>query len=308
MIDYDPHDWFTHFFDIKGSMVRKIMSRVMVCVLWALFIVSMDKLLDLNWRIDSSALGLVGVALSLLLVFRTNSSYARWWDGRSLWGSIINETRNLGRQAMVYLKAEPDLRDAVVAWTAVYPSAVMHRLRGGIGLGVASSRLPKAEVVETLASGHVPLAVSRRISGTLLEARKRGVISDYVMMGMDQNVQLLVDYVGACEKIHSTPLPFAYMVHVRRVLLLYSFTLPPALVDRFGWSTVLATFIVSYVFFGIEEIGVEIEDPFGFDDNDLPLERFCAIIEKDLLGPLPVHKQPQPQPRPAAPGTVAETV
>ncbi len=102
-------------------------------------------------------------------------------------------------------------------------------------------------------------------------------------MALDQNVHLLTDHLGACERIHKTPLPFAYVVHLRRALILFCFTLPFALVRDFGWGTILDTLLVAYVFFGIEEIGVEIENPFGLDDNDLPLERLCATIERDLL-------------------------
>jgi ion channel-forming bestrophin family protein len=99
---------------------------------------------------------------------------------------------------------------------------------------------------------------------------------------LDQNVQLLIDYIGACERIHSTPLPYAYAVHLRRALILYCFTLPFALVARFGWDTIPATLFIAYVLFGIEEIGVEIEDPFGTDENDLPLETICNNIERNL--------------------------
>ena len=89
-------------------------------------------------------------------------------------------------------------------------------------------------------------------------------------------------YLGGCERIRKTPLPFAYVVHLRRALVIYCFTLPFALVETFGWVTVLDTLLVAYVFFGIEEIGVEIEGPFGFDDNDLPLEAICETIQHNV--------------------------
>jgi putative membrane protein len=116
-----------------------------------------------------------------------------------------------------------------------------------------------------------------------VKARDKGLISDIILWELDHNVQQLVDYLGACERIHTTPLPYAYMVHLRRVLILYCFTLPFALVDTFGWLTVPAVLGVAYTFFGIEEIGVEIEDPFGNDLNDLALEDLCAKIAKNLL-------------------------
>ena len=134
-----------------------------------------------------------------------------------------------------------------------------------------------------MASAHVPTAVALQISNNLRDAQRTGLISDYVMMAIDQNTQLLVDYVGGCERIHNTPIPFAYMVHVRRALILYCLSLPVALVGEFNWITVPITFLVCYVFIGIEEIGVEIEDPFGDDENDLPLESLCQTIERNLL-------------------------
>ena len=97
-------------------------------------------------------------------------------------------------------------------------------------------------------------------------------------------MEQLTDYLGACERIQKTPLPFAYVVHLRRALLLYCFLLPLVLMEPFGWWTVPATFLLAYVFFGIEEIGVEIDGPFGQDENDLPLERFCEVVERDLRG------------------------
>ena len=115
------------------------------------------------------------------------------------------------------------------------------------------------------ASGHVPLAVTRIITDRLHSARERGLIDGHQLASLDQNVQLLVDYCGACERIRSTPMPFAYAVHLRRVLIVYCLTLPLALVKDFGWSTIPATLLISYGLFGIEEIGVEIEDPFRTD-------------------------------------------
>jgi putative membrane protein len=99
---------------------------------------------------------------------------------------------------------------------------------------------------------------------------------------LDQNVVALIDAVGGCERIRKTPLPFLYVVHLRRALVIYCFSLPFALVDTFGWATVLDVALVAYTYFGIEEIGVEIEGPFGHDENDLPLKDICDSIHKNL--------------------------
>jgi putative membrane protein len=283
MVEYDPHGWWAHFLDIRGSMVREIGPRVLGCTLWAALAVwfhSAVHPVDIPGTVHS----LAGLAVGLLLVFRTNASYDRFWEGRKLWGGIVNEARNLARGARALLERDAELMAGVIRWTASFPWAAMHLLRGERGLGPAGASLPEPDVRAMLTATHVPLAISVKLTRLVAEARRRGVISDQVQVSLDHNIQLLVDYVGACERIQRTPLPFAYVVHLRRALLLYCLTLPFVLIRDFAWGTVPATFIAAYVFLGIEEIGVEIENPFGEDDNDLPLERICAAVEANLKG------------------------
>jgi len=289
MLDYDPHDWRSHFFDVKGSMVREIFFRVLSCVLWSVAVVCYHKFVYPVALFQDGHV-LIGVALGMLLVFRTNASYDRFWEGRKQWGAIINETRNLGRGVTVLLDSDPVLVRRILGWARAFAWASMNHLRGGNGLGPTVADLQSDEVEAVAKAQHPPLAVARRISQLLDFARRRGLISDYQYVYLDGNVQALVDYVGACERIHKTPLPFAYVVHLRRALILYCFTLPFALLDHFGWGTIPATLVLSYTLFGIEEIGVEIEDPFGAEDNDLPLERFCTTIDKNLQGLLPAQE------------------
>jgi ion channel-forming bestrophin family protein len=283
MIEYDPHNWRSHLLDIKGSMVREIVGRVTLCVAWSAVVVGVYKFVSPQIAVPSTVHAVVGTAMGLLLVFRTNASYDRFWEGRRMWGSIINESRNMGRGACVYLAGNPARRDAIVCWTVAFGYASTNSLRGAVGLGPIADRLHPDEVRAAMAAKNVPLYVATRITEQLCAARDEGVISDIVRANLDQNVQLFMGYLGSCERIRKTPLPFAYMVHLRRALILFTFTLPFALVKDFGWATVLATLMAAYIFFGIEEIGVEIEDPFGVDDNDLPLDRICATIERDLL-------------------------
>lgn len=284
MIDYDPHDWFSHLLDIRGSMVREIIGRVSLCVAWATAVTAID------YAVPGDALNLpttvhqiVGTALGLLLVFRTNASYDRFWEGRKLWGSIINETRNLARAATVHLAGQPKLLRRVLLWTVSLPASSMHWLRGNRALNQPARALPAGEVSQVLSADHPPTACAARITTALVEARNQGIVGEYLFVEIDRNVQLLIDYIGACERIRSTPLPFAYVVHLRRALLLYCYSLPFVLLHQMGWWTIPATFLVAYFFFGIEEIGVEIEDPFGVDDNDLPLDRFVEMLERNLF-------------------------
>jgi ion channel-forming bestrophin family protein len=292
MIEYNPHDWRSHLLDIRGSLVREIFGRVSACVVWSAAVVATMRWLDYasNGKIDHdleilaipiTAHTLLGAALSFLLILRTNSSYDRFWEGRKLWGAIVNETRNLARLACVHLQSDVALRNNVVQWTIAFAYSCMHRLRHTTGLDEMQSRLGE-DALAASAAEHVPLEISRRISALLRQAREQGLIGDYVMMQIDQNVQLLIDYVGGCERIHRTPLPFAYMVHLRRAIIVYTFTLPFALYKDFGWLAIVVTFLVAYLFYGIEEIGVTIEDPFEKEDNDLPLEQMCVTIDRNL--------------------------
>jgi putative membrane protein len=282
MIEYDKHRWSEHLLDVEGSMVKEIVGRVSVCVLWSPVVVAFHQL----WKplaISATTHTLVGVALGLLLVFRTNASYDRFWEGRKCWGSIVNESRNLARGLRTYVKGDSHLVNDILRWTAAFAFATKNSLRGNTGLGRAGDRLPAAEVESVLQAEHVPLAVTLKISERLAEVGSRGLTSDIILMALDRNVQALIDQLGACERILKTPLPFVYVVHLRRALILYCFTLPMAIVGFYGWWTILVTLLTAYMFFGIEEIGVEIENPFGGDDNDLPLERICDTIDQNLM-------------------------
>lgn len=281
MIQYDPHKWLDHFFDIRGSLVREIIWRVALCVAWSAGVVAFHKHV-IPVGMPSLLHTLMGLALGMLLVFRTNSCYDRFWEGRKLWGGIVNETRNLVRSASVHLREDPVLVARIARWTAAFPYASMCALRGIDGLGPLADDLPPHEAGGAIAAQHTPMAVATQMTACLREARDRGMITDYVMSAMDQNIQLLVDYLGGCERIRKTPMPFAYAVHLRRSLVLYCFSLPFAMVESYGWTTVVDVLIIAYTFFGIEEIGVEIEGPFGHDDNDLPLEDICETIHRNV--------------------------
>ena len=285
MINYDAHSWIDHLFDIRGSLLREISSRIALCTIWAgMLVVFNSHVYPIG--IQPVAHNLVGVALGLLLVFRTNSSYDRFWEGRKLWGGIVNETRNLMRASEAFLGKSPEARREIALWAIAFSYASMNILRGSKGLGPVAKELDPLMIDEALKSQHPALTAAKNISKILERVKNQGFISEYVQVAIDQNVQLLVDYLGGCERIHKTPLPFAYVVHLRRALIFYFFTLPFALVDTMGWLTVAATFLVAFVFMGIEEIGVEIEDPFGSDENDLPLETICTTIETNLKGML----------------------
>lgn len=293
MIPYNPHRWTSHLFDLRGSMLHEILGRVALCVIWSTVVTIFHHVMPANFGMfEYPATGhtLLGVVVGLLLVFRTNSSYDRFWEGRKLWGSIINESRNLARLTESLLKDAPEIQRKLGLWTMAFPWSTLHRLRGERSLGQIASRFESQDVHAAMSAGHTPMFVASRMTHLVLEARQAGHIDSIQQSLLDQNITLLVDYLGGCERIRNTPAPYAYTVHLRRVLIVYCFTLPLALVKDFGWQTIIATLVIAYTMFGIEEIGVEIEDPFGIDPNDLPLEDFCALIEQNVAEIIPSVK------------------
>lgn len=262
-------------------MLKKVLPRVLVVTVWSGLVGWFHQAVQ-PVNMPSTAHALVGLALGLLLVFRTNSSYDRFWEGRRQWGSIVNATRNLSRASSAFMRNAPEVSKQLRLWTAGFAYALMYRLREQSSLGEIANALPQEKVAWSVESSNVPLAAAIHISAAIAEARRGNVITDHEQMLMDMQVANLIDAAGACDRIHRTPLPFAYVVHLRRCLSIYCLTLPFAVLDGFGWGQVAVSSLIAFILLGIEEIGVEIEDPFGCDENDLPLENFCQTVRRDL--------------------------
>jgi putative membrane protein len=154
----------------------------------------------------------------------------------------------------------------------------MSVLRGDSVMGPAAAELTPEDSLRLASAQHPAMHAAQQMTACVAEA----AVSDIIRSSLEQNIQLLVGYIGGCERIRKTPLPFAYVVHLRRSLVIYCLTLPFALVDTFGWFTVVDILLVAYTFFGIEEIGVEIEGPFGNDENDLPMQDICETIHANV--------------------------
>lgn len=281
MVRYDPHVWRSTFFAVRGSMLQVIGLRSLYVTLVATVFTTLHYfVLPLSLSNVMGVHGIVSTALGLLLVFRTNASYDRWWEGRKLWGAIVNTCRNLARNAVVHLHDTPERLETVLRLVRAFPPAATHLLRNK--QWTAPELFTQQDSGRALAKSHPPLAICTALSEQLKEAHRSKQVSDIVFTALDADCHQLVDCIGACERIHKTPIPFAYVVHLRRALVIYCATLPLALVGTFGWWNLLIVYLVSYILFGIEEIGVEIEDPFGDDENDLPLEQISEGIDKNV--------------------------
>jgi putative membrane protein len=220
---------------------------------------------------------LIGVALGLLIVFRNNSSYDRYWEGRKQWGSIVNAARNLLRGAAVFAGPARELANLVAA----YALALKQHLRGNRDLSEVQALVPPEVFTQASAAANPPSFLAYHQSEWVRARLAEGKVDTVMARALESYVATFLDSQGACERILRTPIPFAYAVHIKQLLMIYLITLPLAIVPEMGWSAIVAVAAIAFGLLGIEEAGVEIEDPFGDDPNDLPIEDICKVIARD---------------------------
>jgi putative membrane protein len=277
MIEYDARAWLPILLRMRGSVIPRLMPRVLLTA--ALGVIAVLLLRRNDFKIPGNAHTLVGVALGLLLVFRTNASYDRYWEGRRILGFMVNRTRDLARQVGAYI-SDPEARAALARLIPAYYWAAAQTLRKQPSLGQAE-RLLTAEEQAALAgvTFRAPL-ITRWIAERLRAEAAAGRLSDVRLQMLDANLTSLNDSLGGAERILRTPIPFAYAQHIKIFVVLFCFSAPFVLAEVMGWATPAACGLLALALFGIDEIGVEIEDPFGDDPNDLPLDAIGAGIEK----------------------------
>ena len=250
-----------------------LIYTVAVTIVALVVIPKLDDVADNALEMDKFAVGSVGGCLFFLLVFRSNAAYERWWDGRKKWGMVINRTRDLARQAITYMGDDTHV-DAMVRYTIAFAVTMKRHLRFERELGELLTKgvLTAEQISEIQTAKHMPLLVCERLTETIRSAKLKGLISDIEAMALDANVTDFEDELGGCERILKTKMPFAYIIHLRTFLVLWLFALPFALLSPVGWGTIPVALAIFYALCGLEMIGVEIENPFGHDYNDLPLD------------------------------------
>ncbi len=274
MVEYNSKSWLRLIFRWQGSVYSKLFLKVGISAGLGVVAALLNE--SISFKLPNSAHALVGVALGLLLVFRTNASYDRWWEGRKLLGAMVNRSRDLTRQFATFLPASSidDAKTLTRYVTLFYQvSALGLRLDRDLQPLVTKGVLIEAEKAALESVGARGPVVLGWISARLARLASKGELTELRLMGMDANITSLQDSLGACERIARTPLPFAYAQHLKALVTLFVLTAPFVLVDQMKWSTPVAMAALAFALFGIDEIGIEIEDPFGDDANDLPIEK-----------------------------------
>lgn len=222
---------------------------------------------------------LVGFVISLLLIFRTNTAYDRWWEGRKKWGELVNDTRNVSVKIASIVKEDKD-RDFFMRMIPNFVFAAKEHLRAGIIYDELELRPEEREYLNN--KEHKPLAITQLIYQRLVDLKRRGLMSEQEFNVLDKNCNKLMDSLGGCERIRNTPIPFSYSLFIKKFIFIYITTLPLAFVTIFGYLSALIATFVFYVFVSIEVLAEEIEDPFGKDDNDLPTDMLCDKIRSNV--------------------------
>lgn len=281
MINYNPKSWVTLIFAFhRSDTFRMLWKEIIYIGLFTLAIafveihffpdvVQLEKLITVY--------SLIGFVISLLLVFRTNTAYDRWWEGRRKWGEVVNDTRNMAVKLSPLLKEKSD-RDFFARMISNFAVSMKEHLR--LGIDIDELNLTPAEKNELINRNHVPTAIVELMYRRLKLHREKGEISDVEFLSIDKNLNALLDSIGACERIKNTPIPFSYSLFIKKFIFIYVTTLPLAFVVQFGYFSALIATFVFYVLVSMEVLAEEIEDPFGTDDNDLPTDQLCERIDK----------------------------
>jgi putative membrane protein len=213
------------------------------------------------------------LVIGVLVGFRTKAAYDRWWEGRCLWGELTNHSRNLCLKVVELVKPPPADRAELLRLVCGFPVALMKHLRGSVTL----QAIPGFEK-ETAAPAHVPLYLAGRVFALVAGWRATGAIDGHTQQVLDPHALALMNVCGACEKIRTTPLPGSYLTLLRHGLVISLLFVPWHLTHALGLWAILVQAMAIYFLIGVELIAEELEQPFGFDGDDLPLERFCETI------------------------------
>lgn len=262
----------------EAPVVRRLwLSVFVVAVVSEIFVFVVRTHLPANLRIESSVHTVLGLVLGLFLAFRTNTSYDRWWEGRKLWGQLVNDLRNLSMKTSEFVQVDAVGRRQFADLLTSFAYALKDHLRG-----LDARRHIPPFLKPERDPDHVPGYLARQVYQRLLHWKHEGHIDGFEMLAVDIHGRSLMDVCGACERIQKTPIARSYLTFVRQCIAIYLLTLPVGLIKDLGVWTGLAVAIVAYFMIGVELIAEDVEDPFGHDTDDLRLDDICATIRRSV--------------------------
>jgi len=283
MIQYNPKDWITFIFRFHKSDTFRQLFPMMIFI--GLYSYVVGYLEMEYWKLSENSFvknitimhNMLGFVISLLLVFRTNTAYDRWWEGRKLWGELVNNSRNLALKLSVMLKDEHD-RNYFKKLIPSYASVLQKHLANDDTAKVLFEGL----VLEIDQHKHKPNQVAKMLYQKIQDLFEQGKISGDQLLVLNQELISFTNICGACERIKNTPIPYSYSAFIKKFIFFYIMTLPFGYVFSLGYYVIPVVVFIFYVLASLELIAEEIEDPFGYDANDLPTDKIATNIKKHV--------------------------
>jgi len=283
---YNAKDWLGFIFKVhKSDTIRQLWPSIILMGIlsWLVAYLELDYFdLKQNSTLKNTSIlhTVIGFVLSLLLVFRTNTAYDRWWEGRKMWGKLVNDSRNLAIKLNALLPEDDKVLRIYFTNKIKLFAKVLHTHLTSESTKYMLDEEEHPEYEESLKAQHPPTKVVSRMYIALQKLEEEKVITPHDKIIIDQNLNGLLDVAGACERIKNTPIPIAYAVFIKKFIFVYVLTLPIGYVFTTGYFIVPLVMIIFYVLLSIELIAEEIEDPFNGGTDDLPTAKIAENIGK----------------------------
>lgn len=283
MISYNPKDWIGFIFRFhKADTFRQLFPLIILIGIYSTAIAYLeleywDLPDDSHVKNVSIMHGMLGFVISLLLVFRTNTAYDRWWEGRKAWGALVNNSRNLALKLNAIIEDEKD-RAFFRKIIPVYASILNKHLKDE----ETGKQLSEEITFPVDHHTHRPNQVAKMLFMKVNELYKAQKITGDQLIILNSEIQSLTDICGACERIKNTPIPYSYSAFLKKFIFFYVMTLPFGYVFNLGYFVIPVVVFIFYVLGSLELIAEEIEEPFGHDDNDLPTSKIAENIKKHV--------------------------
>jgi putative membrane protein len=250
--------------------------------------------------IPIAVLGILGTIISLLLAFRSNQAYDRWWEARTLWGAIVNDSRSFARQVMAFIDKTYDgedkriMKERMIKRQIAWSYSLSRFLRGQNAHKDLTKYISEEEAAKIANMRHAPLALMERQADDLRLLLHMNWINDYQQVAMDETLTRFSNAMGGCERIKNTIFPVTYSFYIHLMVLLFVLLLPFALIEAFGIFQIPLVVAISSSFFLIEKMAIHLQDPFENKPTDTPTTAISQNIERDLEQLLSVESSNEP--------------
>jgi putative membrane protein len=284
MVQYNPNTWIGLIFHSYSKHIIKILfpALLVIGIYTAVLVFVTVDMFEIKFQGTTAIHSLLGIVLGLFLVFRTNSAYDRWWEGRKNWGALVNNTRNMALKLGAFL--DKDDKESRFYFAQMIPNfvfALKEHLREGVLM--EEMDVPGEGFLERLEDvAHKPNIISLMLYERVNDLYMNKKLTQEQFFVLDKELKSFSDIMGACERIKNTPIPYSYSMYIKKFIFTYIITLPFAFIYPYAYWTVPMVLLVFFMLVTIELIAEEIEDPFGRDGNDLPTDELSGKIKNNV--------------------------